>query len=146
LRLNLLYGRHGSYYTDHRHLNVIKYLSHTENLTYEEFLLVSLSLSIWIWGYSALLHNERQGLPPFCTTSNAQKPGACPSAMQYIQCCHNLYITELFFCAHIFKGGKKSTLTLNHLRRSAKSCFIRQYDDVKSVTSVKHNAFGYETF
>jgi hypothetical protein len=33
-------------------------LPHTMYLTYEEFLLLSLSLSLGIWWYSAVLHNE----------------------------------------------------------------------------------------
>jgi hypothetical protein len=39
-----------------RHLHVIGFLHHTVYLTNKEFLLVSLSLSLGIWWYSAVLH------------------------------------------------------------------------------------------
>jgi hypothetical protein len=57
----------------HRHLYGTRSLPYTVHLTYEEFLLVSLSLSLGIWWYSTVLLKEWQGMMPSCTSSNAQK-------------------------------------------------------------------------
>jgi hypothetical protein len=90
--------------TNHRQLHMTGFRSHTSHWTYEEFLLVLLSLSLGICWYITVLHGESQGLTLPCTSSNAQKRGAWPLAWQWVQCCHQLSIKELYFSgAHIMK-------------------------------------------
>jgi hypothetical protein len=49
-----MYRLHKTWCINHRILHVRESLPHTVHLTYEEFLLVSLLLSLGIWGYSAI--------------------------------------------------------------------------------------------
>lgn len=107
--LRLLHGLQKTYRASCRHLHMTRSLPHRVHLTYGEFLLVSLSVApeiLWWW-----TRKEWQGRLPSCTSSNAQKWGAWPHAMQWVQCCHQLCLKEFKFSGtNVFRMSNPSPL------------------------------------